>query len=196
VNVPNFLPLHPYFLPISTKCPTVILGGRKAILGCPKAILGCRKVFHNQRAISNHLATSYSAGFFIQQSSSRGFFIGTMKQGNLRNCTKLRNSFRGNEQQGNLRNCTKLRKRLVEYRGSFVHGFACIWTFPGFEAPFLVDFRRVLHILLVPLLHVFGAPSECARFASIPELAQHFPVASSSGRRPPTRPEDCLWRRR
>ena len=22
-------------------------------------------------------------------------------------------------------------------------GFACIWTFPGFEVPFLADFRRV-----------------------------------------------------
>jgi hypothetical protein len=46
-----------------------------------------------------------------------------MKQGNLRNCTKLRKRLLGNEQQGNLRNSsnlrnrTKLRKRLVEYRG-------------------------------------------------------------------------------
>jgi hypothetical protein len=57
---------------------------------------------------------------------------------------------------------------------------------------FSVDFRPVLHILLVPLLHVFGAPSECAQFASIPELAQHFPVASSSGGRLSTRPQHSV----
>jgi hypothetical protein len=50
----------------------------------------------------------------------------------------------------------------VEYRGSFVHGFACIWTFPGFEAPFLACFRRVFERTFGTLLYVFGAPSECA----------------------------------
>jgi hypothetical protein len=63
---------------------------------------------------------------------------------------------------------TDLGQNLVAFWAPFlplfwavgVRGFACIWTFPGFEAPFLACFRRVFERTFGRCFERSGAPSE------------------------------------
>ena len=85
-----------------------------------------------------------------------------LKQGNLRNCTKLRKRLLGNEQQGNLRNCTILRSPgKVDWWSLFARSWAIYSLY--FSRSFTVRsrfvFGRFMACFTVRSRFVFGSSS-------------------------------------
>ncbi len=162
----NFLPLHPYFLPISTNCL------------CPTVIPTCPP-------------TSTTRSSTYTNTNSRGLFIGNHEAAIFKELFKLSKwlvEYRG-------RFLARFYPHfwapfLPLFWAVGVRGFACISTFPGFEVPFLACFRRVFEHTFGRCFEQSGAPSEYEKIACILSLANRCRRPSLPGNPLAKRPKD------